>query len=179
MIGEGHQASQPSVYSQAFSHICKEERQKSWQKRIVYELWRRWIMRNVAKCDTMWPGRWPHMFRYHTACIIRDGTWNLMMEAGCFFEMLATVYQTVQRKIKKKPTSQFLHPSEPCNMKMLKPAMILFRNCKCGIKIGYWAVQNLLSSRLLSRGLKIKIYRTKILPVVLYGCETWSLTLRE
>jgi hypothetical protein len=27
--------------------------------------------------------------------------------------------------------------------------------------------------------LKIKIYRTVILPVVLYGCETWSLTLRE
>jgi hypothetical protein len=32
---------------------------------------------------------------------------------------------------------------------------------------------------LLSRGLKIKIYRTIILPVVLYGCEAWSLTLRE
>ena len=30
-----------------------------------------------------------------------------------------------------------------------------------------------------SKNLKIKIYRTKILPVVLYGCETWSLTLRE
>jgi len=40
-------------------------------------------------------------------------------------------------------------------------------------------VQNLLSSSLLSRNLKIKIYRTIILPVVLYGCETWSLTLRE
>ena len=40
-------------------------------------------------------------------------------------------------------------------------------------------VQNLLSSRLLSKNLKIKIYRTIILPVVLYGCETWSLTLRE
>jgi hypothetical protein len=40
-------------------------------------------------------------------------------------------------------------------------------------------VQNLLSSRLLSRNLKIKIYRTIILPVVLYGCESWSLTLRE
>jgi hypothetical protein len=40
-------------------------------------------------------------------------------------------------------------------------------------------VQNLLSSRLLSRNLKIKIYRTIIFPVVLYGCETWSLTLRE
>jgi hypothetical protein len=35
-----------------------------------------------------------------------------------------------------------------------------------------------LSSRLLSKNLKIKIYRTTILPVVLYGCETWSLTLR-
>jgi len=32
---------------------------------------------------------------------------------------------------------------------------------------------------LLSENLKIKIYRTVILPVVLYGCETWSLTLRE
>jgi hypothetical protein len=31
----------------------------------------------------------------------------------------------------------------------------------------------------LSKNLKIKIYRTIILPVVLYGCETWSLTLRE
>jgi len=37
----------------------------------------------------------------------------------------------------------------------------------------------MLSSRLLSKNLKIKIYRTVILPVVLYGCETWSLTLRE
>jgi len=40
-------------------------------------------------------------------------------------------------------------------------------------------VQNLLSSRLLSKKLKIKIYRTIILPVVLYGCEVWSLTLRK
>ena len=38
---------------------------------------------------------------------------------------------------------------------------------------------NLLSTRLLSKNLKIKIYRTIILPVVLYGRETWSLTLRE
>ena len=37
----------------------------------------------------------------------------------------------------------------------------------------------IMSSRLLSKNLKIKIYRTIILPVVLYGCETWSLTLRE
>jgi len=32
---------------------------------------------------------------------------------------------------------------------------------------------------LLSKNLKIKIYRTIILSVVLYGCENWSLTLRE
>jgi len=41
------------------------------------------------------------------------------------------------------------------------------------------SLQNLLSSRLLPKNLKIKIYRTIILPVVLNGCETWSLTLRE
>jgi len=43
----------------------------------------------------------------------------------------------------------------------------------------YYSVQKLLSSRLLSKNLKIKIYRTIILHIVLYGCETWSLTLRE
>ena len=43
----------------------------------------------------------------------------------------------------------------------------------------YHSVQNLFFSRLLSKNLKIKIYRTIILPIVLYGCETWSLTLRE
>jgi hypothetical protein len=42
----------------------------------------------------------------------------------------------------------------------------------------YHAVQNLLSSRLLSRNVKIKIYKIIILPVVLYGGETWSLRLR-
>ena len=42
-----------------------------------------------------------------------------------------------------------------------------------------YSVQNLLSFSLLSKKLKIKIHRTIILPVVLYGCETWSLTLRE
>ena len=43
----------------------------------------------------------------------------------------------------------------------------------------YHSVQNHLFSNLLSKNLKIKIYRTIILPLVLYGCETWSLTLRE
>jgi hypothetical protein len=43
----------------------------------------------------------------------------------------------------------------------------------------YHSVQNLLSSRLLSKNVKIRICKTIILPVVLYGCETWSLILRE
>jgi hypothetical protein len=43
----------------------------------------------------------------------------------------------------------------------------------------YYSVQNPLSSRLLSKNLKIRIYRNIILPVVLYGSETWSLTLKE
>jgi hypothetical protein len=41
----------------------------------------------------------------------------------------------------------------------------------------YHSVHRLLSSLLLSRNVKVKIYKTIIMPVVLYGCETWSLTL--
>jgi hypothetical protein len=50
------------------------------------------------------------------------------------------------------------------------------------LKLGtpcYHSLQNPLSSSLLSKNIKIKIYRTVILPVVLYGCETWSRTVRE
>jgi hypothetical protein len=43
----------------------------------------------------------------------------------------------------------------------------------------YHSVQSLLSSRLLSKNFKLRIYKTIILPVVLYGCQTWFLTLRE
>jgi hypothetical protein len=43
----------------------------------------------------------------------------------------------------------------------------------------YHSVQSCLSSRLLSRNVEVKIYKNIILPVVLYGCETWSLTLKE
>jgi hypothetical protein len=41
----------------------------------------------------------------------------------------------------------------------------------------YYSAQNRLSFRLTSKNVKIKIYKIVILPVVLYGCETWSLTL--
>jgi hypothetical protein len=38
---------------------------------------------------------------------------------------------------------------------------------------------HVIGHRLLSKNTNIKIYRSIILPVVLYGCETWSVTLRE
>jgi len=53
---------------------------------------------------------------------------------------------------------------------------------KSRLKVGnacYHSVQNLVSCSLPNKNLKIKIYRTIILPIVLYGCETWSLILRE
>ena len=43
----------------------------------------------------------------------------------------------------------------------------------------YYSAQNLLSFSLLSKNIKIQINRTIILPVVFYGCETWSLTQRK
>jgi hypothetical protein len=43
----------------------------------------------------------------------------------------------------------------------------------------YHSVHNILSYRLLSKNIKIRIYETINMPVVLYGCKTWFLTLRE
>ena len=43
----------------------------------------------------------------------------------------------------------------------------------------YYSLEKILSSRLFFKKLKVKTYRTIAVPVVLYGCETWSLTLRE
>jgi hypothetical protein len=59
---------------------------------------------------------------------------------------------------------------------------IIQEEIKSRLRLGsvcYHWVQDLLSSSLLSKNTMIKIYRTIILPVILYGCETWSLTLRE
>jgi len=47
------------------------------------------------------------------------------------------------------------------------------------LRAGYRSVQSPSSSRLLPNNLKIKIYKIIILPLVLYGRETWSLTLSE
>jgi hypothetical protein len=64
----------------------------------------------------------------------------------------------------------------------LKDRNSIHEETKSRLKSGnacYHSMQNPLSSRLLSKNTKIRIYRTIILRVVLYGCETCSLTLRE
>jgi hypothetical protein len=43
----------------------------------------------------------------------------------------------------------------------------------------YHSIKNILSSCLISKNLKIRLYKMVILPIMLYGCETWSFTLRE
>jgi hypothetical protein len=47
------------------------------------------------------------------------------------------------------------------------------------MKSGNASVENLVSSSLLSKNIMIKIYRTILFLVVLYGCEIWSLILKE
>ena len=65
---------------------------------------------------------------------------------------------------------------------MFRRYYVILRELAVPAKLGnacYHSVHNLLSSSLLSKNLKIKIRITVILPVVVYGCETWSLTLGE
>jgi hypothetical protein len=59
-----------------------------------------------------------------------------------------------------------------CRQEEIKSRLNLGNAC-------YHLVLSLLSSHLLSKNVKVKIYKIVILPVVLHGCETWSLTLRE
>jgi hypothetical protein len=59
-----------------------------------------------------------------------------------------------------------------CMHKEIKSRLNLVNAC-------YYLFQSRLSSCLLSRNVKVKIYKTIILSVLLYRCETWSLTLRE
>ena len=50
--------------------------------------------------------------------------------------------------------------------------------CRLKVEICYYSAQTFVSSRLLSKNSKIKIYKT-IFPVMLYGREAWFITLKE
>ena len=82
------------------------------------------------------------------------------------FQLTYIIYISFDIKCHKIKSNQISIPEE------IKSRLRLVNAC-------YYSVQNLLSSRLLSKNLKIKIHRTVILPIYFYGCETWSLTLRE
>jgi hypothetical protein len=57
--------------------------------------------------------------------------------------------------------------------------IFLYKNRISSENACYHSFQVLLSSRLLSRNVYLKIYKTIIPPVILYGCVTWSVTLKE
>jgi hypothetical protein len=62
--------------------------------------------------------------------------------------------------------------------KILYAPLILYA-CYMSFRLNLVDLLILFSSRLISKKLKIKVHKTVIFPVVLYGCETWSLALRE
>jgi hypothetical protein len=99
-------------------------------------------------------------------------------------DVLKTRYQKARQEHRIKITNGSFE--DVANFRYLKTTLT-DQNCmheeiKSRLNSGnasYNSVQSLLYVRLLSRNIKVKIYKTIILSVVLYGCETWSLALRE
>jgi hypothetical protein len=91
-------------------------------------------------------------------------------------------YDSVRRKVLYNILIKFGTP-----MKLLRPKYYLnetymkirIRKHLCDVQCSSHAVQGRASSRLLSKNVESKVHKTIILPVVLYGCENWSFTLRE
>jgi hypothetical protein len=98
--------------------------------------------------------------------------------------MLMSRSQKIGQKHSIKTANRFLE--DAAKFKYLGTTLTdqnyMHREIKSRLNSGnacYHSVQRLLFSPLLFRNLKVKIYKTIILPVILYGCETWSLTLQE
>jgi hypothetical protein len=90
-----------------------------------------------------------------------------------------------KKKKKKKRVANRSFENVP-QFKYLRTAVtiqnLIKKEIKRRLKSGnacYHSVQKLLSSCLLSKNVKIRIYKTIILPVALYECKTWSLTIRK
>ena len=103
-------------------------------------------------------------FRFMVPCIILYSTNNqqIQLYAVNFIPLLGSLYM-------------FRVFYTPIIRSTIFNTVSIQEEIKSRLKLGnacYYLVQNLFSSRLLSKNLKIKMYRTIILPVVLYGCET-------
>ncbi|KAJ4440963.1 hypothetical protein ANN_10812 [Periplaneta americana] len=102
-----------------------------------------------------------------------------------FSFVLLTLIQTQHPCPRRDSNPQPFGPSDrdmPCPYRLSHQGLHTREEIKRRINMGnacYYSVEKLLSSSLLSKNLKVRIYKTVILPVVLYGCETWTLTLRE
>ena len=92
-----------------------------------------------------------------------------------------------ERVLNSKCASRLIDPTKICQKFKCKGISQQIQNCVHGevaIRVNsknvfYHSVQKLSSSRNLHKNVRIKTYRTIILPVVLCGCETWSLSLRD
>jgi hypothetical protein len=100
-----------------------------------------------------------------------------------YTKYMLSYYQKAGRRHSIKMASRFIE--DVAKLKFL--GTLTDKNCiprefKIRLNLGnacYRLIQSLLSSRLLSRNAKVKIYETIILPGGLYGCEAWSLILRR
>ena len=104
------------------------------------------------------------IFEHGTGSVLRPAGTRHKQVIHCylkFYQVNEPTFETVE-KFKYLGTTLTNHNSIP---------EVIKNRLRSG-NAYYYPVQNLLSSRLLNKNLKIKIYRTIILPVVLYGCET-------
>jgi hypothetical protein len=125
--------------------------------------------------------------RYHKST---EAVLDAIKEVGLEVHPEKTKYMVMSRyqKIGQKHSIEVVNRSfEDVAMFKYPGTTLTEQNCmgeeiKSRLNLGdacYHSVQSLLSSRLLSRNVKVKIYKTVILPLVLYGCETLSSTLSE
>jgi hypothetical protein len=109
---------------------------------------------------------------------------EVLLEVTAYTFMVMSRDQNAGRSHNMKTDNRYLESVEQLTYlgKPYQIKILVRKKLKSRLKSGnacYHSVQNLLSSSSLAKNIKIKIYRTIILPIVLYGRDTWSVTFRE